>query len=145
MNICDDTAVMHVGVALEEALTNAVYHGNLELQSDPYESSLDSFAAELQERQKQPPYCDRRVSVTAEATREQVRYVIGDQGAGFDKSIIPDVKGPLTADPTRGRGLLLIHSVMDEVSYNDSGNQITMVKRRSIKDAIPARATGPQS
>jgi CheY-like chemotaxis protein len=131
MNICDDTAVMHVGVALEEALTNAIHHGNLELESALYESSLDSFAAEMQERQNQAPYCDRRVSVTAVATREEARYVIQDQGAGFDKAIIPNMTRPLAADEARGRGLLLIHSVMDEVSYNDSGNQITMIKRRS--------------
>jgi anti-sigma regulatory factor (Ser/Thr protein kinase) len=72
------------------------------------------------------------VNVTAEVSREEARYVIGDQGAGFDKSIIPDVTGPLTSDQTRGRGLLLIHSVMDDVSYNDAGNQITMVKRPCI-------------
>jgi CheY-like chemotaxis protein/anti-sigma regulatory factor (Ser/Thr protein kinase) len=132
MNICDETAVMHVGVALEEALTNAIHHGNLELNSDLYENSLDSFARELLERQKQPPYCDRHVTVTAEATRDEVRYVIRDQGPGFDKSVIPNLKEPLTADQTRGRGLLLMHSVMDEVRYNDSGNEITMFKRRSI-------------
>lgn len=132
MSICDDTAVMQVGVALEEALTNAIHHGNLELKSDLYESSPDAFAAELLERQHQPPYCDRRVSLTAEATREEARYVIQDQGAGFDKSVIPNLTRPLSADQTCGRGLLLIHSVMDEVSYNDSGNQITMIKRRSI-------------
>jgi CheY-like chemotaxis protein/anti-sigma regulatory factor (Ser/Thr protein kinase) len=131
MNICDDTAVMHVGVALEEALTNAIHHGNLELESALYESSLDSFAAELQERQNQPPYCDRRVKVTAVATRAEARYVIQDQGAGFDTSIIPNITKPLAADEARGRGLLLIHSVMDDVSYNDSGTQITMIKRRS--------------
>lgn len=132
MSICDDTAVMQVGVALEEALTNAIHHGNLELQSDLYESSPDTFAAELRERQQQAPYCDRRVSVTTEATREEARYVIQDQGSGFDKSVIPNPARPLSADQTCGRGLLLIHSVMDEVSYNDSGNQITMIKRRSM-------------
>ena len=131
MNICDGTAVMHVGVALEEALTNAIHHGNLELESELYESSLDSFAAELQERQSLLPYCDRRVHVTAVATRNEARYVIQDEGAGFDKSIIPDMTRPLGADETRGRGLLLIHSVMDDVSYNGSGSQITMIKRRS--------------
>jgi CheY-like chemotaxis protein len=131
MNICDDTAVMHVGVALEEALTNAIHHGNLELDSALYEGSLESFAAELQERQNQSPYRDRRVSVTAVATREQARYEIQDQGPGFDLSIIPNTAKPLAADEARGRGLLLIHSVMDDVSYNDSGNQITMIKRRS--------------
>jgi len=40
--------------------------------------------------------------------------------------------GLATGEQARGRGLLLIHTVMDEVSFNDAGNQITMLKRRSI-------------
>ncbi len=132
MNLCDDTTVMQVGVALEEALTNSIHHGNLELQSDQYESSPDAFATELQNRQKQPPYCGRRVKVTAVATREQAQYVIRDEGPGFDMSILPDPTALRKTEQTHGRGLLLIHSVMDEVSYNDAGNEITMIKRGSI-------------
>ena len=47
------------------------------------------------------------------------------------KSIIADVTAPLNAEQTQGRGLLLIHSVMDEVAYNETGNEITMIKKRS--------------
>ncbi len=137
MSICDDTAVMHVGVALEEALTNAIHHGNLELDSELYESDSRAYAAELQERSKRPPYCDRHVYVTAEVTHSEARYIIRDEGAGFDKSIIPDLTGPLDAEHSRGRGLLLIHSVMDEVTYNDAANEITMIKRRSIQQQSP--------
>jgi anti-sigma regulatory factor (Ser/Thr protein kinase) len=132
MGICDGTAVMHVGVALEEALTNAIHHGNLELESELYERSPETYAAQLQERRQKPPYRDRHVYVTAKVTRSEARYVIRDEGAGFDKSVIPDLTGPPMAEQARGRGLLLIHTVMDEVSYNDAGNQITMLKRRSI-------------
>ncbi len=133
MGICDETAVMHVGVALEEALTNAIDHGNLELESELYESSPATYAAQLQERGQKPPYRDRHVYVTAEVTRSAARYVIRDEGPGFDKSVIPNLIGPITAEKGRGRGLLLIHTVMDEVSYNDVGNQITMLKRRSCE------------
>ena len=131
MSICGDTAVMHVGVALEEALTNAIHHGNLELVTDLYEDTRDAFAAELSKRQNEPPYCDRRVHLTAKTDRDGAEYVIRDEGPGFDKSVIPDLKA-LVEDQPRGRGLLLILSVMDEVSFNETGNEITMVKRRSI-------------
>jgi anti-sigma regulatory factor (Ser/Thr protein kinase) len=132
MDLCDDTAVMQVGVALEEALTNAIQHGNLELESELFDTSLELFAAELRDRPKQPPYRDRRVEVTAVVTRQEARYIIEDEGPGFDLSIIGHLNELLAGDETHGRGLVLIHSVMDDVSYNEAGNQITMVKRRSL-------------
>jgi CheY-like chemotaxis protein/anti-sigma regulatory factor (Ser/Thr protein kinase) len=131
MKICDDTAVMHVGVALEEALTNAIHHGNLELKSELFEKSPEQYGALLKERLRTKPYSDRRVFVRAVVTRSQGCYVIRDEGSGFDKSIIPDGTGALLSDPIQGRGLLLIHTVMDEVSYNDAGNEITMIKQAS--------------
>ena len=130
MDICDEMAVMHVGVALEEALTNAIHHGNLELKSDLYEGTRGAFAAELSRRQNEPPYRDRRVHLTAKTNRDSATYVLRDEGPGFDKSVIPNLK-TLVKDHPSGRGLLLILSVMDEVTFNDKGNEITMVKRRS--------------
>ncbi len=131
MNLCDDTAVMHVGVALEEALTNAIDHGNLELESELRENSPQAYAELQQKRRQMQPYCDRHIYVTAAVTPREASYVIRDEGSGFDTSIIPQVPGPIDAEQAHGRGLLLIHTVMDEVSYNDAGNQITMIKRRA--------------
>ena len=70
--------------------------------------------------------------LTAEVTRSEARYIIRDEGSGFDKSVIRNLTGPLASEQARSRGLLVIHTVMDEVSYNDAGNQVTMLKRRSI-------------
>ena len=131
MNLCDGTAVMHVGVALEEALTNAIDHGNLELESELRENSPRAYAELQQERRQKQPYCDRHIYVTAAVTSREASYVVRDEGSGFDTSIIPQVTGPIDAEQAHGRGLLLIHTVMDEVSYNDTGNQITMIKRRA--------------
>jgi CheY-like chemotaxis protein/anti-sigma regulatory factor (Ser/Thr protein kinase) len=132
MKICDATNVMHVGVALEEAITNAIHHGNLCLDSELNERDPDAYAKLLEQRRHEPPYCDRRVHVTAKITRSDARYVIRDDGSGFDKSIIPDPTVPREAEQDRGRGLVLIHTVMDEVSYNETGSEITLLKRRSV-------------
>ena len=56
-------------------------------------------------------------------------YVIRDEGPGFDPSTLPDPRDPSNLERTAGRGLLLIRTFMDEVTFNKAGNQITMVKR----------------
>jgi len=92
-------------VAFYEALANAVEHGN---KADPSKCVVAECAAN-----------DRAVCVT-----------VSDEGEGFD----PDAIVTLASDPfrERGRGLLLIRSLMDQVSYNDKGNTITMLKHRSM-------------
>ncbi|MGE0608143.1 MAG: ATP-binding protein, partial [Pirellulales bacterium] len=49
---------------------------------------------------------------------------------GFDPSKLPDPTDPANLEKASGRGLLLMRSFMDEVTYNATGNQITLVKRR---------------
>ena len=53
---------------------------------------------------------------------------ITDQGEGFDPSAVPDPRQDELLDAPGGRGMLLISEIMTEVSYNDLGNQITMIK-----------------
>ena len=54
-------------------------------------------------------------------------FEIEDQGAGFDVSKLPDFDDPESL-MSSGRGLLLIHSFMDVVEWNDKGNCIKMIK-----------------
>ena len=72
----------------------------------------------------------RRVTITSRVTPDQVRYTVCDQGPGFDPSLLPDPLDPENLLRAHGRGLMLIRSFMDEVAHNESGNEITMVKRR---------------
>lgn len=125
-----ETTIMHVGVALEEAVTNAIHHGNLDLGSELRDTDALAFAALLDERSQQPPYCDRRVCVVAELSRSEARYVVRDDGEGFDTSKLPDLTDPAHLEQSRRRGLVLIHAFMDKVFHNDVGNEITMIKRR---------------
>ena len=77
----------------------------------------------------QSPYCDRRITVEIFLDRESVRCVVRDEGAGFDTSDLTETLSPESAE-SGGRGIILMHTIMDEVSYNESGNEVTLVKRK---------------
>jgi CheY-like chemotaxis protein len=128
-NFCDETGLFQVSTALTEALNNAIDHGNLELDSALRERGDNSYGQQRQERAVQSPWQERRVRVTEELTPWQVTYVVQDEGSGFDLSTVPDPTDPENLLKASGRGLMLIKTFMDDVSFNDVGNEITMVKR----------------
>jgi len=130
MKFCDQIGLIRIGVALREALINAIHHGNLEVSSMLRERGDDSYYEQVDERRQLAPYRDRRVSLIARESRTEAVYVIGDEGPGFDPSELPDPTDPANLHKEHGRGLLLIRTFMDEVFHNERGNQITMIKRR---------------
>ncbi len=131
MRACEPSGMILVGVALHEALTNAILHGNLELDSALRETDEKQYYQLAAQRRDQEPYRDRRVHVHVTVDREQAVFVVGDDGKGFDPAILPDPTDPANLGRVSGRGLLLIQTFMDHVEHNAKGNQITMVKRRS--------------
>jgi CheY-like chemotaxis protein len=133
---CDELTVIRVGVALREALINAIHHGNLEVSSQLRQEDDKAYYQQVEERRRQAPYRDRRVRVLARESPGEVTYVIRDEGPGFDPAAVPDPTDPAYLDRPSGRGLLLIRTFLDEVSFNPTGNEITLVKRR------PAGAAG---
>jgi CheY-like chemotaxis protein len=132
-NFCDETGLFQVSTALTEALNNAIDHGNLELDSTLRENGGNAYAKQRQERALQPPYCDRRVNVIEHLTPVRATYIVRDEGSGFDLSTVPDPTNPENLLRASGRGLMLIRTFMDEVSFNDVGNEITMVKNHCGK------------
>jgi anti-sigma regulatory factor (Ser/Thr protein kinase) len=109
---------------------NAIQHGNLELASELREVDGGKPYYELAERRRsEAPYRDRRVRLTAELRRDEMRYTITDEGRGFDPTALPDPTDLSQIDKVSGRGLLLIRTFMDDVQHNATGNQITMTKR----------------
>jgi CheY-like chemotaxis protein/anti-sigma regulatory factor (Ser/Thr protein kinase) len=142
--LCDDTAATRSGIALEEALLNAVYHGNLGVSSDLKQQGNGLFEKTAAERRTQEPYRGRRVIVTAELTPRAATFVIEDQGAGFDVAALPDPTDPANLEKPSGRGVLFMRTFMDEVTYNPTGNRVTLVKRREgDADCSPATEVGP--
>lgn len=126
----DETELMQVGMALHEALTNATQHGNLELDSSLREDGIEAYVALMRERCREEPYASRKVNVLATFKEAEASFVIRDEGKGFDPASVPDPRDPQNLARLSGRGLMLIRTFMDEVRYNDRGNEVTLVKRR---------------
>jgi len=130
MNLCDETECTQIAMALQEAIHNAAEHGNLEVSSELRETDFDGYRALAEERRRIEPYCDRRIHVEARIDRESARFCIRDEGPGFDPSNLPDPRDPANLEKLSGRGVLLMRTFMDEVTFNDVGNEVTMLKRR---------------
>lgn len=101
--------VFGVRLALEEALVNAIKHGN----------KMD---------------LNKRVRVHWQVSELHVRIVIEDEGPGFDVTSVPDPTDEENLDKPGGRGIMLMRSFMTLVEYNSSGNQLTMEKRRDADE-----------
>jgi len=97
----DDVFAVHL--ALEEALTNAVIHGN---QLAP----------------------DKQVRIDYVICPDKFEVSIADQGDGFDPEAVPDPRREENLYKTEGRGLLLMRSYMDSVEFNEVGNAVRMVR-----------------
>jgi len=131
LELWDEADRTRIGIALEESLVNALCHGNLEVGSELRGVDDDAYYALLAERRSGQPYCDRRIFVTSTFTRAEAKFVIRDQGPGFNPLDLPDPTDPANLEKAAGRGVLLMRSFMDDVEYNESGNAVTLVKRRS--------------
>lgn len=92
-------------VAIQEALANAIVHG----------SRLDP---------------ENKVRCSAEIVGDEVVITIRDSGPGFDFGQISDPTIPEGIHKYNGRGLTIIRSVMDNVSFRDGGATIEMRRRK---------------
>ena len=136
VRLCDSTARVRVGLAVEHALLNALYRGNLEVSPKDMLTTGEitvpdaPSAGLVEQRLSQSPYCDRRIHLDVSISPDEARFVIGDEGPGFDISRLPGRGDPEALEAGGGRGLLLMQTFMDEVTFNAQGNEVTMVKRR---------------
>lgn len=141
VGVCDQTEVTRVGIALEECLLNAIYHGNLGVSSSlKQEGDGSAFYRLAAERREEAPYRDRRVRVGVRVTPDAAAFVIADDGPGFDVSSLPDPTDPENLIRPHGRGILFMRMFMDDVRYTPKGNRVTLVKRRAVPEAAEPAA-----
>jgi len=95
-----------VRLAVEEAVSNAFRHGHR------------AVAAE------------ESIHLAYHATDKELRVVIRDQGPGFDPVSVPDPTLEQNLEVPSGRGLMLMRAYMTSVTFNDSGNEVTLVYRK---------------
>ena len=124
----DEAERTRIGVALEEALVNAAEHGNLELDSALRASDRKAYVDLANQRRGAEPYRARHVYVEAHLSRQEARFIVRDEGAGFDPGTLPDPRDPENLLKVSGRGVLIMRTFMDHVSFNSTGNEVTLVK-----------------
>jgi serine/threonine-protein kinase RsbW len=99
----DEAARFAIQLGLEEAIVNAIKHGN----------KLDA---------------SKRVRVEAEITPQQARIVIEDEGPGFNRRSVPDPRCDENLEKCCGRGILLIEAYMTQVYWSNQGRRLTMIR-----------------
>ncbi|HQX48715.1 MAG TPA: response regulator [Planctomycetaceae bacterium] len=121
----DETQRLRTGIAIEEAMLNAYYHGNFDVASAAG-ATPQKYDAIVAERAGDKDYALRRIFVSADITRERAIFVVRDEGKGFDP--IPFLSGRLKPLDDRHRGIQLMATIMDELTYNAAGNEVTMIR-----------------
>jgi hypothetical protein len=125
-----------MGTAIEHAVINAMFRGNLELGPSvtPSHRALvyDGATSDLIEKRKtSDPYQSRTVYVEATISKTDFRVLIRDQGKGFNTSKASAKMDLVASDGESGHGLILMRSFTDELTFNESGNEVTLLKRFS--------------
>ncbi|NNE42918.1 MAG: ATP-binding protein [Gemmatimonadetes bacterium] len=128
VGLTDEMDLLRLGAALTEALSNSLYHGNLEVSSDLRATDAQQYFDLAQQRAREAPYRNRRLVLEAEAGPERIVLVVRDEGPGFDPTSLPDPTAPENLLSNSGRGVFLMRNFVDIVSYNERGNEVTLVK-----------------
>lgn len=130
LDVCPEEDLTRFGVAMTEALMNAMIHGNLGLPSQLLEQGHGVLRSMVEARLGESPWKERRVHVHLRADREEAVCTVRDEGEGFNPGALPDPTEPDMLARPHGRGLLLMRTFMDEVRFNEAGTEVTLVKRR---------------
>lgn len=128
MGLFDEAERLRIGVALEEVLLNAMFHGNLELSSALREDDKPTYHELARTRAKESPYRERRIFMDVSLSPIGAEFKIRDQGLGFNPNEQPNPTDPANLHRVSGRGLLLMHTFMDDVAFNETGNEVRLTK-----------------
>lgn len=105
-----DEDIFAIKLALEEAMTNAVKHGNA---------------------------CDESKGITVRfaVDAERVVIIVRDEGCGFCPENVPDPTSSERITLPNGRGIMLMNAYMDEVRYRADGCEVCLTKRNRAKSS----------
>ena len=119
---------LRIAIALHQALHNALYRGNLEITT-PHKIPLgerimdEELESLIEERRTSDPWQNRKIQVTIRLTPRSFTARIRDEGPGFDPEQFGDWK------QSDSRGIILMRSFVDELRFNERGNEVAMRRR----------------
>jgi serine/threonine-protein kinase RsbW len=105
-NVCEEHQVSedHYGnilIAMTEAVNNAIHHGN-----------------SLNESKKTTVCCDVEES--------KIKFIVTDEGPGFNFDDLPDPTAPENIENPNGRGIFLMKNLADEINFEDEGRRVEL-------------------
>tara|TARA_Y100000768_G_C23670620_1_gene537593 strand:+ start:63 stop:491 length:429 start_codon:yes stop_codon:yes gene_type:complete len=92
----------NVLVSVTEAVNNAIVHGNKEDKN-------------------------KKVRLALKQNKKSVRFVVEDEGVGFDFDSLPDPTNPKNIEKVKGRGVFLIRSLSDKTTFKHGGRTVEML------------------
>ena len=92
----------NVLVSVTEAVNNAIVHGNKEDK-------------------------EKKVKIKLKENKKSIRFVVEDEGVGFDHKNLPDPTSPENIDKIKGRGIFLIKNLADKAKFKDGGRVVDML------------------
>lgn len=143
---CHLTRAKKLMLALHEALTNSIIHGNLELPSDLKDRSDHAFAEALAQRAADPHYSTRTVDVRVEDDGEHCHWAFTDQGKGFDVEAVLARAAALGNEKmmlASGRGIVLMRALLDDVRYELNGRRTILTLARPLGEEKRCSPYGP--
>jgi len=134
MRLLSRSEQTRLGTALEHALVNAMYRGNLALGPSvtPGHHKIvrgDATTDLIEKRKQEKPYNKRRVHVKALANRSELRITVRDDGNGFNVEKFFKSQTHVRFDREVGHGLVLMERLTDDLEFNLAGNEVTLVKK----------------
>lgn len=97
----DDDIYGNIMIAVIESVNNAIVHGN----------NADK---------------EKNVDLSVLFDEEQIRFIIKDEGNGFNINNLPDPTAPENLERTGGRGIFLMKHLADEVSFENDGQKVEL-------------------
>ena len=125
-----------MNIALHEAITNAIVHGNLGVSSHLKEESGDAFARTVAAKSADPIFSARRVKIQFDYDGAECHVTVTDEGAGFDflswLKVLDQAESEEPSEMCSGRGILMMRALADQVEYSSGGRQVKMTCARRL-------------
>ncbi len=126
----DPDTKMHLQLSLAELIINGIEHGNCGISYDEKTDALEngmSVVELVNEKRKDPEIAAKKVEFEWEISEEETRFIIRDDGCGFDVIKYRERLKKENMYALHGRGIRMATALAKKLSYNQKGNQVTLI------------------
>jgi len=127
-NKLDIDKKFNLKLALNEVLLNAIEHGNCKIDYDEKSAWLDKYGTIdglIKKRAKDPAIAGKKVTFEYSITPTYAKFFVADEGDGFDWRKVQDATTGENLLKLHGRGILMTQNVVQNLLYNDKGNEVS--------------------